>query len=222
MTVQHPTTHTLTMFQAVLAEAGIEYSKEKVFQAATPHSAQLVAMKQSMTLEQLLIPYMKLSNNGIADILVKTMGKVKNHHGSTKAGLEVIKEYGNSNNLNMADWQFEDGSGMSHENRVSSLLVSELLYKVQGEDWFTTYFTSLPVAANTDRMVGGTLRNRLKDPLTAGKVYAKTGSLTGVSTLSGYLEASSGQSYIFSVLVQNKSGASTAIDEIVKEIAEEL
>jgi len=222
VTVQHPTTHTLTMFQAILAEAGIEYTKEKVFQAATPNSAQLVAMKQSMTLEQLLIPYMKLSNNGIADILVKTMGKVKNHHGSTKAGLKAIKEYGKSINLNMADWQFEDGSGISHENSVSSLLVSELLFKVQGEGWFTTYFTSLPEAANADRMVGGTLRNRLKDPLTAGKVYAKTGSLTGVSTLSGYLEASSGQSYIFSVLVQNKSGTSTVIDEIVKEIAEEL
>ncbi|MDN4494121.1 D-alanyl-D-alanine carboxypeptidase/D-alanyl-D-alanine endopeptidase [Ureibacillus aquaedulcis] len=222
VTVQHPTTHTLTMFQAVLAEAGIEYTKEKVFQAETPNSAQLVAMKQSMTLEQLLIPYMKLSNNGIADILVKTMGKVKNHHGSTKAGLKVIEEYGNSINLNMEDWQFEDGSGISHENSVSSLLVSELLFKVQSEDWFATYFTSLPVAANADRMVGGTLRNRLKDPLTAGKVYAKTGSLTGVSTLSGYLVASSGQSYIFSVLVQNKSGTAPVIDEIVKEIADEL
>ncbi|ALC88168.1 hypothetical protein AM499_09815 [Bacillus sp. FJAT-22090] len=222
VTVKHPTTHTLTMFQAVLAEAGIEYSKEKLFRAATPKSAQLVAMKQSMTLEQLLIPYMKLSNNGIADILVKTMGKVKKNEGSTTAGLEVIREYGKSINLNMVDWQFEDGSGMSHENRVSSLAVSELLYKVQGEDWFNTYFTSLPVAANTDRMVGGTLRNRLKDQLTAGKVYAKTGSLTGVSTLSGYLEASSGQSYIFSVLVQNKSGTSSTIDEIVKEIAKEL
>ncbi|MFJ8066383.1 D-alanyl-D-alanine carboxypeptidase [Psychrobacillus sp. NPDC096426] len=96
-----------------------------------------------------------------------------------------------------------------------------MLFKVQGEDWFTTYFTSLLEAANADRMVGGTLRNRLNVPLTASKVHAKTGSLTGV-TLSGYLEASSGQSYIFSVLVQNKSGTSTVIDEIVKEIAEEL
>ncbi|TQR20863.1 D-alanyl-D-alanine carboxypeptidase/D-alanyl-D-alanine-endopeptidase [Psychrobacillus vulpis] len=222
VTVKHPTTHTLSMFQAVLAEEGIEYSKEKVFLAATPESAQLITMKQSMTLEELLIPYMKLSNNGIADILVKTMGKVKNHHGSTKAGLQVVREYGNSINLNVADLLFEDGSGMSHENRVSSLSVSELLYKVQGEDWFNTYFNSLPVAANTDRMVGGTLRNRLKDPLTAGKVFAKTGSLTGVSTLSGYLEATSGQSYIFSILVQNKSGTTTAIDEIVKVLAEEL
>ena len=46
-----PTTAiSLTMFQVVLTEAGIEYSKEKVFQAATPNSAQLVTMKQSMSL----------------------------------------------------------------------------------------------------------------------------------------------------------------------------
>ncbi|SOC36476.1 D-alanyl-D-alanine carboxypeptidase/D-alanyl-D-alanine endopeptidase [Ureibacillus acetophenoni] len=222
ITVQNPTTHTLTMFQAILAEAGIEYTKDKVFQAATPNSAQLISTKESMTLKELLIPYMKLSNNGIADILIKTMGKVKNHHGSTNAGLKVLNDYGQSIGLNMNDWFFEDGSGMSHENYVSSLTVSELLYKVQSEEWYDTFLTSLPVSANSTRMVGGTLRNRLKDPLTAGKVFAKTGSLNGVAALSGYIEANSGNRYIFSVLVQNKSGAAPVIDEIVLEIAKEF
>ncbi len=175
-----------------------------------------------MTLQELLIPYMKLSNNGIADILIKTIGKVKNHHGSTNAGLKVLREYGESVGLNMNDWYFEDGSGMSHENHVSSLVVSDLLYKVQSEEWFDSFLTSLPVAANSERMVGGTLRNRLKDPLTAGKVFAKTGSLSGVSALSGYVDVSSGKRYIFSILVQNKSGAAAGIDEIVKAIAKEF
>ena len=222
VTVLHPTTHTLTMFKAVLAEAGIEYTKGKLFRAATPKSANLVAMKKSMPLEQLLIPYMKLSNNGIADILIKTIGKVEYHHGSTKAGLKAVNNFGNSIGLPMKDWSFEDGSGISHANNVSSIAVSDLLFKVQRENWFSTFFTSLPVAGNSERMVGGTLRNRLKDPLTAGKVFAKTGSLTGVSSLSGYLEGSSGEQYIFSVLVQNKSGAAAVIDEIVKEMATEL
>lgn len=222
ITVQDPTTHTLTMFQAILADAGIEYTKDKVFQAATPNSAQLVSTKESMTLKELLIPYMKLSNNGIADILIKTMGKVKNNHGSTNAGLKVLNAYGQSIGLNMNDWFFEDGSGMSHENYVSSLTVSELLYKVQSEEWYDTFLTSLPVAAHSTRMVGGTLRNRLKDPLTREKVFAKTGSLSGVATLSGYIEANSGKRYIFSVLVQNKSGAAPVIDEIVLEIAREF
>ena len=222
VTVQHPTTHTLTMFEAVLAEAGIEYTKGKLFRAATPKSAELIAMKKSMPLEQLMIPYMKLSNNGIADILIKTMGKVENKKGSTKAGLKVVNELGKSIGLQMNDWSFEDGSGMSHANNVSSIAVSDLLFKVQGEDWFPTFFNSMPVAGHPDRMVGGTIRNRLKDPLTAGKVFAKTGSLTGVNALSGYLEGSSGQQYIFSVLVQNKSGAATVIDEIVLMMAREL
>ncbi|CAM5218050.1 D-alanyl-D-alanine carboxypeptidase/D-alanyl-D-alanine-endopeptidase (Penicillin-binding protein 4) OS=Ureibacillus acetophenoni OX=614649 GN=SAMN05877842_102396 PE=3 SV=1 [Ureibacillus acetophenoni] len=221
ITVQNPTTHTLNMFKELLAEAGIEYTHHKVFQAATPNSAQLVSVKESMPLKELLIPYMKLSNNGIADILIKTMGKVKNHHGSTNAGLKVLREYGESVGLNMDVWFFEDGSGMSHSNHVSSVAVSDLLYHVQSEEWFNTYLTSLPVAANSQRFVGGTLRNRLNDPLTAEKVFAKTGSLSGVSTLSGYIQASSGNWYIFSVLVQNKSGATTGIDEIVKAIAKE-
>ena len=80
----------------------------------------------------------------------------------------------------------------------------------------------ITVAAHPDRMVGGTLRNRLKDQLTAGKVSAKTGSLTGVSTLSGYLEGSSGDQYIFSILIQDKSGTVSIIDEIVLEMAKKL
>ena len=222
VTVQHPTTHTLTIFEAVLAEAGIEYTKGKLFRAATPKSANLVAMKKSIPLEQLLIPYMKLSNNGIADILTKTIGKLESHKGSTKAGLKAVNHFGESLGLQMTDWSFEDGSGMSHANNVSSIAVSDLLFKVQGEDWFSTFFTTLPVAGNPERMVGGSLRNRLKDPITAGKVFAKTGSLSGVSTLSGYLEGSSGEQYIFSILVQNKSGATSVIDEIVKVMATEL
>ena len=222
VTMQHPTTHTLTMFQAVLEDAGIDYNKHKVFRAATPKSAELVSVKESMPLKELLIPYMKLSNNGIADILVKTMGKVEQNHGSTKAGLKVVERFGNSINLEMSNWSFEDGSGMSHANSVSGMAINDLLLKIQQEDWFDTYFNSLPVAAHPDRMVGGTLRNRLKDQLTAGKVSAKTGSLTGVSTLSGYLEGNSGDQYIFSILIQDKSGTVSIIDEIVLEMAKKL
>ena len=222
ITMQHPTAHTLAMFQEILAQEGIRYTKHKVFEAATPKSAQLIATKQSMPLSELLIPYMKLSNNGIADILVKTMGKVKGNHGSTAAGLKVVKAYGQSIGLDMNKWLFEDGSGMSHDNRVSSETVSQLLFAVQQEPWYATYVTSLPVAGAANRMVGGTLRTRLTNPITAGNVIGKTGSLTGVAALSGYVHAQSGNDYIFSILVQNKSNAATAIDEMVKVIASEF
>ncbi|MGM9966522.1 MAG: D-alanyl-D-alanine carboxypeptidase/D-alanyl-D-alanine-endopeptidase [Rummeliibacillus sp.] len=222
VTVQNPTTHTLTMFKNLLKQNHIQYSKDKLYRAKTPKSAKLIAQKQSAPLSQLMIPYMKLSNNGIADILVKTMGKVKMQKGSTEAGLKVLRQYAKSRQLNIEEWIFEDGSGMSHSNRVSSNNLTELLFIVQKENWFSTYFNSLPVAANSERMVGGTLRNRLKSPLTAEKVFAKTGSLTGVNTLSGYIIGSSGKNFTFSILVQNKSGTISAIDEIVEVMAENL
>ena len=222
VTVQNPTTHTVTMFKNLLKQNHIQYSKDKLFHAKTPKSAKLIVQKQSMPLSQLMIPYMKLSNNGIADILVKTMGKVKLHKGSTEAGLKVLRQYAKSRQLNIEDWIFEDGSGMSHSNRVSSIDLTKLLFTVQKEKWFSNYFNSLPVAANSERMVGGTLRNRLKSPLTAEKVFAKTGSLTGVNTLSGYLIGSSGKTFTFSILVQNKSGTTPGIDAIVEVMAENL
>ncbi|MFJ8262064.1 D-alanyl-D-alanine carboxypeptidase/D-alanyl-D-alanine-endopeptidase [Rummeliibacillus sp. NPDC094406] len=222
VTVQNPTTHTITMFKHLLDQKNVQYSKDKLYRAKTPNNAKLIAQKQSMPLSQLMIPYMKLSNNGIADILVKTMGKEKMHQGSTKAGLKVLREYAKSRHLNIDEWSFEDGSGMSHSNRVSSINLTQLLFTVQKEKWFNTYFNSLPVAANPERMVGGTLRNRLKSPLTAEKVIAKTGSLSGVNTLSGYLIGNSGKPYTFSILVQNKSGTIPAIDAIVEVMAGQL
>lgn len=224
ITVKHPTIHTLSLFQLVLEEAGIQLKSSHTLKVMkTPKKTTLLVEKRSMPLKEIMIPYMKLSNNGIADILVKTMGRVKKHNGSTKAGLKVVKSYGKSLKLDMRSWNFEDGSGMSHKNSVSSKALTDLLYKVQNEkNWYKTFYNSLPVAANAERMVGGSLRNRFKEPLTAGKVIAKTGSLNGVNTLSGYVQADSGEWYIFSVLVQNKEDTIPTIDKIVSTMAKEL
>lgn len=223
ITVPNPTLHTVLLFIHALEKHNVQYTQEQLFRGKTPTSATLMVQKQSIPLAQIMIPYMKLSNNSIADILVKTMGKVMADQGSTKAGLRVVKQYALSRQLNMDDWFFEDGSGMSHNNSVSSIDLTKLLYSVQKEkQWYSTFFNSLPVAANSDRMIGGSLKNRLKSPFTEGRVFAKTGAIDGVNTLSGYLIGNSGMPYSFSILVQNQNGTIPAIDEIVEKMAEEL
>jgi len=223
ITVPNPTIHTLLLFTHALEKHNVQYTQNQLFRGITPSNATLIVQKQSIPLSQIMVPYMKLSNNGIADILVKTMGKIRMDQGSTKAGLRVVKQYALSRQLNIDDWFFEDGSGMSHNNSVSSIDLTQLLYIIQGEkQWYSTYFNSLPVAANSDRMIGGSLRNRLKTPLTARKVFAKTGAIDGVNSLSGYLIGNSGMPYSFSILVQNQNGTIPAIDKIVESIVEEL
>lgn len=107
-----------------------------------------------------------------------------------------LKSFG----LNPDELIARDGSGVSHINGVSAGQIGELLYAVQKEKWYPAFLRSLPVAGASDRMTGGTLRNRLKNTPAEGKIKAKTGSLTSVSSIAGYADTKTGDTLIFSVL----------------------
>ncbi|KZE37515.1 D-alanyl-D-alanine carboxypeptidase [Bhargavaea cecembensis] len=220
--VEDPTMYALDLFRQALKQEGITVSG-KLSEGVAPEGADALASKESMPLRELYIPFMKLSNNGHAEVLVKEIGRAVAGEGSWDAGLgvmeDVLAEYG----LNTAGMRLRDGSGMSHKNLVTAEQLSVLLYKVQAEPWFPVFLNSLPVAGHQDRMTGGTLRNRMKEGAASENVQAKTGSLTGVSTLSGYVTAENGEEYIFSILFNNYlAGSVTPIqDEIAETIAEQ-
>lgn len=219
--VEDPTMYALDLFKQALKQEGITISG-KLAEGATPEGAATLASKKSMPLSELYIPFMKLSNNGHAEVLVKEMGRAAAGEGSWDAGLGVMEDVLAGYGLDPAGMRLRDGSGMSHKNLVTAEQLSVLLYKVQTEPWFPVFLKSLPVAGHPDRMTGGTLRNRMKGTGAAENVKAKTGSLTGVSTLSGYVTAENGEEYIFSILFNNYLADSvTPIqDEIAEAIAE--
>ena len=173
-----------------------------------------------MPLKNLVRPFMKLSNNTHAEILAKTMGRQVYGEGSWDAGLRVMREYGQSIDLNTTEWIFEDASGMSHKNKVTSAQLTELLYKVRHAPWYGSFVQALPVSGMNDRLTGGTLRNRLTSASVKGKVIAKTGSLDHVNSIAGYVETKNGETLIFSVLTQGqRKDALPAIDKIAAVIA---
>ncbi|MCK1996838.1 D-alanyl-D-alanine carboxypeptidase/D-alanyl-D-alanine-endopeptidase [Psychrobacillus psychrodurans] len=221
ISVTDPTAYTLDIFKKSLAEKGITFSAgSKVVQGKTPANVKALASRKSMKLKDLMIPFMKLSNNTIAEVLAKEMGKVVHDEGSWKAGLLVMQEYVLSIGLDATKWKFEDASGMSYSNKISSRQLSELLYLVRSEPWYSIFNKSLPVAGSSDRLVGGTLKNRLKTAPAKGNITAKTGSLKNIKSLAGYAKTRSGETLIITVLTEkNKSSTIPVIDRIATTIA---
>lgn len=200
--VWEPTQYALELLKDSLADEGIKIHGG-VRVGVAPNQTEVLYEQQSMPLKELLIPFMKLSNNTHAEILIKEMGKVVKNEGSWEAGLEVLTDELKAWGINQDTMLLRDGSGISHVTLLPANELSKLLYEVQKESWFDVYFHSLPVAGHADRMVGGTLRNRLKNSPAEGHVYAKTGSISTVSSLSGYVDNKSGERYVFSIILNN-------------------
>jgi serine-type D-Ala-D-Ala carboxypeptidase/endopeptidase (penicillin-binding protein 4) len=148
----------------------------------------------------LLVPFLKLSNNSHAEALVKSMGRVVRGDGSWDAGLAVLTEKLKGLGVDPGVSRMVDGSGLSTMDAVTPAQLTALLDNIQQRPWFPAWYDALPIAGAPDRLVGGTLRGRMSGTPAANNVHAKTGSLTGVTSLSGYVTAAHGRRLVFSVL----------------------
>nr|WP_144926461.1 D-alanyl-D-alanine carboxypeptidase/D-alanyl-D-alanine-endopeptidase [Paenibacillus bovis] len=217
VTVWEPTNYTAHVFRETLEENGISFSgKSKIILSKTPKNAKLLAMKESIPLKELIIPFMKMSNNGHGETLTKELGKVIHGEGSWEKGLQVIEDTMTGYGVDNANILLRDGSGMSHKNLIPASEISNLLFAIQSEDWFHLFEESLPIAGEPGKLVGGTLRYRMTAAPVKGNVRAKTGSLTGVSTLSGYVNTLSGEKLIFSIMINN------FLSETMKNVEDEI
>ncbi|GAA0520822.1 D-alanyl-D-alanine carboxypeptidase/D-alanyl-D-alanine endopeptidase [Saccharopolyspora thermophila] len=205
-TVVDPSAYAAEVFARALAAHGVVV--RGTGEGTAPGGARVLAERQSMPLRELLVPFMKLSNNGHAEVLVKAMGREVRGEGSWAAGLAVLTEQVRGLGVDPQALRLVDGSGLSTMDSVTPEQLTVLLDNARERPWFPVFYDSLPVAGVADRMVGGTLRNRMGGTAAAGNVHAKTGSLTGVISLSGYVTAADGRELVFSVVFNDFLGSS--------------
>ncbi|WP_285709798.1 D-alanyl-D-alanine carboxypeptidase/D-alanyl-D-alanine-endopeptidase [Microtetraspora sp. NBRC 16547] len=211
VTVWDPTLYAASLFRKGLAAHGVRVIGPTAH-GATPSEAKTVATRESMPLSQLLTPFMKLSNNMHAEILTKAMGRKVSGEGSWSSGLAVTKSFAKANGVQTLS--LRDGSGLSRMDGLTPSGIASLLVAAKGKPWFPAWYDALPVAGQADRMVGGTLRSRMRGTPAAGNVHAKTGSLTGVTALSGYVTSAEGEPLVFSILTNGYlSGAPRDLED---------
>lgn len=180
-----------SLLQARGVQVGGPPARATVPAAATAVVAQVVSPSLQDEVGELL----RESENDAAEELVKELGVRFGGAGTTAAGLGVVKAVMDGAHL-PAQAVMTDGSGLDRGDRLSCSLLDDLL-QVAGPAG--PLAAALPVAAKS-----GTLGKRLANTPAAGRVRAKTGSLTGVDTLSGFVEqVNGGTPLVFSFLLNS-------------------
>jgi D-alanyl-D-alanine carboxypeptidase/D-alanyl-D-alanine-endopeptidase (penicillin-binding protein 4) len=140
------------------------------------------------------------SNNFLAEAMLKAIGDHFGGNGSTAAGVAAMRAWAAPRG---APFRAENGSGLTTVNRASPRAVGKLLVSMLGEpaDVAAAFSDSLAVAGQS-----GTLARRMRGSAAAGRCRGKTGTLSGVSALSGYCSRA-GRTTVFSILMNRANVA---------------
>jgi D-alanyl-D-alanine carboxypeptidase/D-alanyl-D-alanine-endopeptidase (penicillin-binding protein 4) len=178
----------------------------------------LVLLKSAVPLTEVVRVTNQESDNLYAEMLLKALGARFRGQGTFAKGLDVVRETLTSLGIPIDGFAAVDGSGLARDSRISASAIVALLEAMARGPVKETFRDSLALGGGRE----GTLRKRFRDPVFAGRVRAKTGSLDGVSSLSGYADAGSGETFVFSILVNFERGGSSKADEeqLVRRLVE--
>lgn len=221
LAVWNPTAFVASLFRRALAEHGVRVVGGTGYRA-TPAGARTLARRDSMPLSQLLVPFLKLSNNIHAETLVKAAGQKVSGQGSWDAGTQALANALAGLGVKPSAVRMLDGSGLSRMDQVAPDDLVALLVAARAKPWFATWYAALPIAGKPDRLVGGTLRNRMRGTPAEGNLHGKTGSYTGVSALSGYVTAADGEHLVFSLMENNALVSASGLRSLEDAVAVRL
>jgi D-alanyl-D-alanine carboxypeptidase/D-alanyl-D-alanine-endopeptidase (penicillin-binding protein 4) len=114
-------------------------------------------------------------------------------------------------------WQIIDGSGLSRRNALAAEVLVAVLRRMYDRSGMSPWMTGLPVAGRD-----GTLDGRMKGTPAADNVRAKTGTMSNIRTLAGYVRTRDGETLAFAILVDNFEGSGASATEAVDRIAVRL
>ncbi len=205
VTVNDPALFFLTCLSMVLNREGIKLegrirtSRDSVELDGLYNQADQIAEYQSPPLSEIIKTILKVSHNLMAEQVFRTMGYYFKGSSGTRSALDVVTtRFFSAAGIDDGRVQLADGSGLSRYNLIAPKDFVRLLEYVYKSDFFQTYYDCLPIAG-----VDGTIRGRMKNTAAFNNVHAKTGTISNVRALSGYVTTRNGKMLAFSMIANN-------------------
>jgi serine-type D-Ala-D-Ala carboxypeptidase/endopeptidase (penicillin-binding protein 4) len=204
LAIEEPALNAASLLAALLPERGVKLDgKIRAVHVADTDSAPrtILAEHVSVPLGDSVKLINKISQNLHTEMLLRSAARQNGLWSTPEEMLKTPQDFYASAGIAPDDVIQTDGSGLSRHDLVTPRAIVTLLKYAQGQTWFAPYYQSLPVAG-----IDGSLQDRMKATVAAGRIHAKTGSLEHVRALSGFAETPSGRRLIFSFLSNNQGG----------------
>ena len=166
---------------------------------APPEAARLARL-ESPTLSEVIRDINKWSNNVMARQLYLTLGAEATGAPATPdKSFAAVGKWLAGKGLNFPELTIENGTGLSRTERISARHLADLLLIAGKSPLMPEFVASLPITA-----IDGTMKKRFRDEPLAGQAHIKTGTLTGVKTLAGYVLDKNGRLFVVVFLVNHE------------------
>ncbi|MBT3947773.1 MAG: D-alanyl-D-alanine carboxypeptidase/D-alanyl-D-alanine-endopeptidase [Candidatus Marinimicrobia bacterium] len=212
--IHNPSYFVGTLFKEALQRNGMAINQ--ITREKRPSNAKLIARHESKSIIHSLQNLMVESDNLTAELIVKTIGfESTKTQGNWDNGLLAIKTFLNDEvGIDTTQLALKDGSGVSRYNYSSANHFIQLLsWAYQSPSVRGKFINTLPI---------GGLNGTITDRTLPSSVRAKTGSLSGVSALSGYVFTQSGESIAFSILMNGFTGSTKPFRQLQDQIVQYL
>jgi D-alanyl-D-alanine carboxypeptidase/D-alanyl-D-alanine-endopeptidase (penicillin-binding protein 4) len=196
--LQEPAKYAGLAIKNALERRGIKVNGEVRVSRDASQESTILMTHESPPLMYIASIVNKESDNYLAEYLLSAVGRKVNGRGSTEAGLRAVQKLARERGIQRTQFSLEDGCGLSRQNIVSARAIVKLLSAMTTTDSADDFEASLAQSG-----VDGTISSRLSTDGMMGRVRAKTGTMTNVSALAGYIGLDSGKKVAFAMLCNN-------------------
>lgn len=203
LSVWKPELYAGTVFGELLQKHGVATTGRVLLDSTVTTATPLFTFEHRI--DTVLTFMNKVSDNLTAETMLKVLAaRTFGVPGSAENGARVVNQFLATAGIDTNLIAIADGSGLSRYDLTTPAATIRLLQKMYADTvHFPLYYHTLPIAG-----VDGTIGRRMRGTLAAGNLHAKTGTLSGVTALSGYVKTLEGEWLAFSIMMQNYAGSS--------------